>query len=294
MGQDSNQLLEYTIDTLLKTFNPDCKPIMKKVHFYKMMDILDTRLKEQDIDIGYPKYWYMYGSVAHLNLLEEFIPRGFSRYWVDNSIVYPSVHRKSFDIDKSIMHVINSIVQDIRKKYQFKENYGRLLKKDSYRLNSPYDFNTTFQDYLDSIHSLKNQNTLYSSNDLLEPLLDKLLAEFPEDDYPELLDIHLAWDDTTRLIIDHMQESKEKYYCLEKLTMLFWSIYSKAIRIDHNQHIPKEIILEWEQEYGSSIQSIDAKIEDIRNEVIDICDITIDADDHLIKHLMQKIYELAI
>ena len=292
MDQDSNQLLEYTIDTLLKTFNPDCKPIMKKVHFYKMMDILDTRLQDQDIDIGYPKYWYRYGSVAHLDLLDELIPYGFSRYWIGNSIVYPAKHRRFYEIDRKIKHIINSTIENLRKKYQYKQDYGRLLKKDSYKLNSPYIFNTTFQYYLDSIDSLKMQNSLYASNDLLEPLLDKLLAEFPENDYPELLDTHLAWDDTTRLVLDHMQESKEKYYCLEKLTMLFWGIYSKAIRIDYNQHIPKDIISDWEQEYGSSIHNIDLKIEEIRNEVIENCDFTINTDDKLIKKLMQKIYEL--
>ena len=62
MNEEKNQLLEYTIDTLLNTFNPDRKPIMKKAHFFKMMDIVDTKLLKQGIDIRYPSYWYRYGN----------------------------------------------------------------------------------------------------------------------------------------------------------------------------------------------------------------------------------------
>ncbi len=56
-----NFLLEYAIDSLLKTFNPERKPVMLQFHFFKLMNLLDTRLRKQGVDIELPGYWYKYG-----------------------------------------------------------------------------------------------------------------------------------------------------------------------------------------------------------------------------------------
>lgn len=296
MIQESNQLLEYTIDKLLKTFNPNSKPIMKKSHFFKMMDLLDTRLQKQDININYPKYWYRYGSVAHCGLLNEIIPHGFSRYISEDNIVVPYPCRTSYAINNKSKTIINSTVNTLCGKFKFKNNYGRLLKKESYRLNSPYKFNTIFQDYFDAIESLKNPTSprLLATNEILEPLLDNLLAEFPEEKYPELSDTHLAWDDTTRLVVDCINEPSQLYTYLIKLANLFWGTYSKAIRLDYNQHIPKDIIQEWEHQYLKEIFPTEEKIEQIRKEIILKFDFDIDADDELVEEILQKAHDLCV
>lgn len=296
MIQESNQLLEYTIDKLLRTFNPNSKPIMKKSHFFKMMDLLDTRLQKQNIDINYPKYWYRYGSVAHCGLLNKIIPYGFSRYTRKDNIVVPYPCRTSYDINNQSKTIIDSTVNTLCDKFKFKKKYGRLLKKESYRLNSPYKFNTIFQDYFDVIKSLKNPASpqLLTTNEILEPLLDNLLAEFPEEKYPELSDSHLAWDDTTRLVVDYINEPSQLYTYLTNLSNLFWGLYSKAIRLDYNQNIPKDIIQEWEHQYLKEIYPTEEKIEQIRKEIILNFDFDIAADDELVKEILQKAHDLCV
>lgn len=293
MGQDTNQLLEYTIDTLLKAFNPERKPIMKKAHFFKMMDILDTRLQKQKIDINYPKYWYKYGSVAHVAVLSQTIPNGFNRYCQEDNILVPYPCSKSYDIEVDKKIVIDSTIRFLCQEYQYKEDYGRLLKDASYKLNSPHKFNTMFQKYLESVESLKQvrPSTLFKDREI-EPLLNILLAEFPEEKYPELLDIHLAWDDTVRLIIRHINDSKVKYNYLSQLNDLFWTTYSKAIRIDYNQHIPRNEIKKWEQEYSKSIVPSLVSIEEIRRKIIMDNDFNINTDDKLVKDTLQIAYHL--
>lgn len=294
MGQDINQLLEYTIDTLLQTFNPQRKSIMKKAHFYKIMDILDTRLQKQGIDIGYPKYWYRYGSVADIDVLDHSISTGFYRY-LDGDYILPYPYTKSYDIDLNRRLIINPTVTHICKQYQYKKDYAQLLKDDSYKLNSPYKFNTIFQDVIGSVKSLKNfhQTTLHTEKEIIEPLLDCLLAEFPEKDYPELLDIYLAWDDTARLVLQHIQSSKSKYDYLHKITEVFWTTYSNAIRIDYNQHIPRDIINIWEEEYSKSIVPSLLEIEELRKEIVaKINNSDTTTDEELVKDVLRVAYNL--
>lgn len=294
MEQESNHLLEYTIDTLLKTFNPERKQTMNKAHFFKMMDIIDTNLQKQGIDIGYPKYWYKYGSVAHMGVLDQNLGMGFSRYMQKNNIVLPHPCRTSYHVGVRQKTLITSQIKSITQKYKYKKGYGDFLKKDSYELNSPHIFNKNFQKHLDSIQSLINinQSKLLSPRDIFEPLLDTLLDEFPENIYSELLDTHLAWDDTTRLVLDCISNPKEAHKYLHEVTELFWDIYSKAIRIDHNQNIPADIIQDWELHYKESIIPTYTKIENVRKTIIMKHHFGIGTEDKLVKELLQKSYSV--
>jgi hypothetical protein len=296
MEKEQNQLLEYTIDTLLKTFNPERKPIMKKSHFFKMMDLLDTRLQKKGIDINYPKYWYRYGSVAHMEVLGQNIPHGFLRYIDDDSIISPYPCRLAYNIDDELKVEIRSTIAPLCEKYQYQTGYGRLLKTESYRINAPFAFNTTFQNLFDILSRFKNpcQAGLFTLHDELEPLLDTLLEQFPDEKYPELIDMHLAWDDTTRVIISYIEDKKLQERLLEELVELFWKSYSNAIKIDCNQHIPPEIIKKWEIEYEGSIVPTLLEIENIRKKVITVVELNTDPYDSFAKKIMQKAYDLDI
>jgi len=78
MEKKPNFLLEYRIDSLLKTFNPYRKPMMKQYHFYKLMNLLDTRLKKQGMDIKLPEYWYKYGFYSEYRFFDAVLSRKFS------------------------------------------------------------------------------------------------------------------------------------------------------------------------------------------------------------------------
>lgn len=292
MNEEKNQLLEYTIDTLLNTFNPDRKPIMKKAHFFKMMDIVDTRLLKQKIDIRYPSYWYRYGSVTDFAYLDQVIPKGFSgRYFDGEHIFFPSSHRRIYNIDPHKQTIINSAIKLTCEKYRYQSDYGKQLKKDSYELNSPYKFNTTFQEYIEIV-SNPTQSTLFPKEEILELLLNKLLEEFPEEDFPELLDINLAWDDTTRLVLDDFNESK--YQSLKILMNLFWGVYSKGIRSIYNKYFPADYVINWKLEYEKSISIVEQKIEELRKEILIEQKRKFDSDDDLVKKLLNAAYNLSV
>ena len=88
-----NFLLEYAIDSLLKTFNQERKPVMKKAHFFKLMNLLDTRLKNQGVDIGLPGYWYKYGFYIEINHLNSVLPREFNKFYMkDDIFIVPALN----------------------------------------------------------------------------------------------------------------------------------------------------------------------------------------------------------
>ena len=288
MEKEPNFLLEYSIDSLLKTFNPDRKPIMKQSHFYKLMNLLDTRLKKQGIDIKLPGYWYRYGFYSEYRFFDNVLPRKFSTdYILDDNIVPPIHTRKRYEIPKEISQTISSTIYYLWNQYGFKSNYGAKAKKESYKINSPYTFNTTFQDYIEIIDS-KEVNLF-----VCEKILDKLLLEFPDDEFSELSDTYFDWDDTTRLILDS-EINETQIQLIEILMNLFWKIYSKGVRWRHNQNISIDDIQKWKQNYFYAIPNANKEIEEIRRSVLLEYYEPSSKDVGLVKELMEKAYEMSL
>jgi hypothetical protein len=293
MVRTPNFLLEYSIDSLLKTFNPQRKPVMPQSTFFKLMNLLDNRLKKQGVDIELPGYWYRYGFYIDINFLDIVLPRKFSElYMIDESHVVPPLHpRRKYEIGEEIKRKIDSTIHWLWVQYGYKSNYGAKAKKESYAISAPYEFNTTFQEYIKIVN--RTEAGFVSRKEELEPILDKLLSEFPEKEFSELYDTYLGWDETTRLILDCVPESKQDAL-LKKLMDIFWETYSRGVRIRHNQNIPKpEIISRWKEDYVKSIPDTLKQIEDIRKKVLSEHYKASGKDEGLVKQLMKKAYEMS-
>jgi len=294
MVNTPNFLLEYTIDSLLKTFNPQRKPIMPQSNFLKLMNLLDTRLKKQGIDIELPGYWYKYGFFIELSFLDIVLPRKFSEiYMIDDTHVVPPMHpRRKYEIAEHIRHTIDSTIHWLWEQYGYKSNYGAKVKKESYAVNAPYEFNTTFQDYIKIVN--RKEKGFISRKEELEPLLDKLLSEFPEQEFPELYGIYLEWDDTTRLILDYVPDGKQDAL-IKKLMDPFWETYSRGVRIRHNQNIPKqEILSNWKTDYAKSMPDTQKQIEDMRKKILSEHYKSACKDEGFVEQLMKQAYEMSV
>jgi hypothetical protein len=128
----------------------------------------------------------------------------------------------------------------------------------------------------------------------LEPLLDKLLLEFPDKDFLQFYDTYLEWDDTTRLCLD-LLSGKKQYELIKELEELFWETFSKGVRIRHNQNLSDlEIIKRWKIEYESEIVKTHKHIENIRNSLLCEKYTASGKDETLVKQLMKKAYEMSV
>ncbi len=290
MATKNNPLLEYSIDSLLKAFNPERKPVVKQSHFSKLMNLLDTRLKKQGIDIELPGYWYKYGFYVEPRFLDWILPRKFTEFYIVNNAVAPPMYpKRDYGLKADIKNKIDSTIHSLWQKYRYKEDYGGKAKRDSYEINSPYKFNNIFQDYIDVVK--RREKGFVSRKEQLEPLLDDLLNNFPEDDFCELFDLYLEWDDTIRLILDCISSNKQ-YDLTNDLTDKFWEIFSKGVRIRHHQNIPDETIIdEWNQEYGKSIPAFYKELEDIRQGILSENYESSGENEETVKKLMKCAYE---
>ncbi len=294
MVSKPNYLLEYAIDSLLKTFNPDRKPVMPKSYFFKLMNLLDSRLRGQGVDIELPGYWYKFGFYIELNHLDIILPRPFTEfYMIDSTHVVPQQHpNRKYQILDHLKVKIDSTVYWLWKQYGFKPHYGTKAKKESYEINSPYKFNTIFQDYIKIVE--RAETGLVSKKEILEPILDSLLSEFPEKDFSELYSTYLEWDDTTRLILEFVP-IKKRDELIKELMDFFWETYSMGVRIRHNQHIPTpDIIHRWKKEYELSIPDTYDQIENMRKKVLLDHYKTSGKDEVLVRQLMKKSYEMSV
>jgi hypothetical protein len=293
MVSKPNYLLEYAIDSLLKTFNPDRKPVMPKYTFFKLMNLLDTRLRKQGIDIELPGYWYKFGFYIEPSFLDIVLPQPFTKfYMIDSTHVVPPIHpNRKYQIVDHVKTKIDSTVYWLWKQFGFKPGYGAKVKKESYEINSPYKFNTIFQEYIKIAE--RDETCLIPKRESLEPLLDSLLSEFPEKEFPELYNIYLEWDDTTRLILDYVP-GKKKDELIRELMELFWETYSTGVKIRHNQHIPiPDILQRWKKEYELSTPDTYKQIENIRTKVLLDHYKASGRDDELVRQLMKKAYEMS-
>lgn len=291
---EANYILDYSIDSLIKAFNPHCKQVMNKTHFFKLMNLLDTRLKTQDIDIGLPGYWYQYGFYVELPFFDAVLPRKFSEQYMRGNCMYPSrLSKDSYNIASHIKNTIDSVINNLWNQFGYQSGYGQLAKDESYKVNAPYKFNTIFQEYLEIVN--RKEVGFASKKEILEPILNNLLSEFPENDYPELYDIYLEWDDTTRLILDCVPAGKIQNDVVKALKDLFWKTYSKGVRIQHNQNIPIDnLVNKWREEYDILVPDVYNSIEDIRKKVLSTHYECSDDGDVFVKQLMEKAYEISI
>ena len=292
MAGEKNQLLGYTIDKFIKTFNPNRKPIMNKYHFCKLMNLLDYRLRRQDIYIKLPGYWYQFGFFTEERFLDAILPYPFSGTYIKAGNIYPSTIKIDYSGKVSLKEerIISENIDILYSQFGEKKGYGDLAKKESYEKNSPYKFNTIFQDYL-FITNTNASNITESLKRDITIKLDELLSEFPINDFPELASIHFEWDDTTRFVLDYVPD-EIKLQLIKNLREVFWEIYPKRVRIDHNQYIPESAKKEWESAYEDELLEAEKVIEDMREKILSAYYIPSEENAELVKKLMQDMYNI--
>lgn len=290
MAKEYNQLLGHTIDKLLITFNYNRKPIMNRFHFFKLMNLLDQRLSKQNIDIKLPGYWYKYGFYSEERFFDDVLAHSFTENYVIDGNIYPPTIRTDYKVSIKEAEIISKTIQYLHDQYGNKKGYGDLIKEESYRSYSPYKFNTIFQNYI----YITNINSRHVSERLKENInaeLDKLLLEFPLTDFSELASIHFIWDDTTRILLDCAPD-EVKLKLIKHLRDEFWDIYSKRIRIEHNQNIPEDVRRNWELSYESELNQANETIENIRCNVLSNFYTPSEENKEFVKKLMEDIYNI--
>lgn len=223
--------------------------------FHKLSCITDRYLlSELGHDVGFPRYWYIYGEVMD----EQSIARGFYRapaakFWAGQQYVpaddvadweFAVPEAEKDRIDEAVRWTVNRFEQwsaaDIQR-YQYREFVPNQFIRAYSTLRAQ------LQDVdLDTQYTLGDFSaTPRSTEEFVEDCLDEMVRSYPREDYPEMYDLFLRWDETVRLLLD----GTPNYRGIEELLESFVRTLSKVeLRFHHRQNIADARIREWEND----------------------------------------------
>jgi hypothetical protein len=256
-----NPELKYSVERLLNEANPEGEPFFGGTAFNKMIFLLYKDLKNQDIDIRLPFYWYLQGSLIEENQFEADVghPR---QYYITSDrssrrmMTVPKTNIQESDkniIDEGILRLVQGYRQS---NGYFKKGYVGLLLDDVYE-KAPYEFQRTFNrkliPFLNSIKPADEKKipaTFSFEDEQLEKIdacLDASIKAFPDEDMERIYTTYMEWDDTVRIALEYDQKRTFP------MTDSIWGFFCKNLRIIKNENIPDVLIHHWETQYIESV-----------------------------------------
>lgn len=256
-----NPLLKYSIERLLNEANPEGKPFFGATAFNKMIFLLFRQLRENDVDIKLPYYWYLQGSLIEEQQFEVDIGNTRQYYITSDHSSRRMMSVPKTSISGEEKRVIDQNIQSLVQNYKqtngyFKKGYLELLLDDVYE-KAPYEFQRTFNrkfiQFLNSFKTPVNRKVPVSLSftdenlETIEAFLDNSLRVFPDDDMERIYETYLEWDDTARIAVEYDQNR------IFSLTDSVWKMFCKNLRIIKNENIPGELVHQWDSSFTSSV-----------------------------------------
>ncbi|MFA5294368.1 MAG: hypothetical protein WC382_02505 [Methanoregulaceae archaeon] len=247
-----NALLKYSIEKLLNVANPRGEYFFKKTHLNKMIYLLFLRLKEREIDIHLPYYWYRYGSLVDERSFEIMVGNPLSHYYTHDGSTRAMSRVPQIDIDVSIRAAIDEEIHALVRKYQngkglFFKGYLQQILDDAYA-TAPYEFQRTFNrgllKYAERFRTPVRKKIPVSlhlqENEIasIREYLVILMNDF-NDDFSEIFDLFLEWEDTMQLSL------KYDHKIALKILNEYWEFFVNLLRINKHENIPRSEVDEW-------------------------------------------------
>lgn len=224
-----NLLFEYASYELKKKF----QPYIKKKLFYKLMYLLNEELRNTPADIQLTYYWYQYGPVVYKN-----------DYYFNISFM-----NNFLEIKDDIKDLIDDKINLIHDRFRFvkTEDINTIVYK-----NAPFEFKRVYRELIMLINSWEN-GTTYENFDpeYFDPIscLDKLILNYPEEDFADLFPLFLEWENIIRYIFINYPNEKEE---IKELVNSFSDIFSKKLRTIAYENIESNQIQQWLVQYKKS------------------------------------------
>jgi hypothetical protein len=266
---------EYLVYRILWELRENTGGETGRTKFHKLCILSDKKLnKEYDRDIGLPQYWYKYGKTlveSEISDTVAFTPqsnhrRGFAYYPADQ------VSESDFDhLDEDLKDDIFQVAIEVVDEHGDKDYQE--LEKYQYENFPPHEFVTAYGNFrwhLSSISLDRDQKRIEhftdpSEKSTIEELLDEMLASFDEDEFGEIYDLYLDWDDTIRLLNEEGASARE----LLDFTEMFIEAVAKAVlRFKDRAHISEGRLEKWKKEKEKVLNDLEKKIEQRRESAL--------------------------
>lgn len=221
---------------------------ISKTTFYKLVCVTDRVLRNNfDTDIELPCYWYRYGEIVDSNQLNSAVVNIESAEW-DGERAEPTraVAEHEFDVSDHLREVISRATRQVAG--MFGERNSEAIRSYQYHQYAPTEFIRIFDQYRDSISEpnrtldeFYTQEDNQSRKDRISILLDDMVSAYPKDQYDEMYDVFLRWEDTSQLLLE-----ENRFSDLRSLSESFWATFCKVeARLHHKRGISAEKTAQW-------------------------------------------------
>ena len=259
---------------LLRKLKDQSDNQISRSKFLKLCCIADRRLLEMhEYDIGFPRYWYMYGELANEH---EFSGRFYNAPqaigWEGQQYL-PKPSITNVDISQEGIELINRAVRWTVK--EFGRKNVEEIKKYQYRENAENDFIREYSELrwlLNTIdlgrqERLPNYVNAQSNGEYLKSKLNTMMTTYPDDEehYSEMKGLFLRWDDTVRIMIE---QSIEYSRIAEFLDDFIRALSKVVLRFAYNQNISEQRLANWQEDAAKEKSEFTTNLKNTRMELL--------------------------
>lgn len=268
---------EYLCYRLLVELDDASASAISGSKFHKLSCLTDRYLgSELGHDVGFPRYWYVYGEVVDEQTLDgDFYIAPSAKYWSGRRYLpAEDVSDWHFAVPDEQKSAIEDAVDWAVGKFADANAEG--VKKYLYHHHIPNEFVRTYSDLraqlkrvnLDEQYTLGDfEVTSQSTRGFVVESLERMVETYPRKDYPEAYELFVEWYDTVELLLE---DDDPDYSTIEEFLDSFITMLAKVeLRFHHRQHIPDERIKQWEDERLDAKETFASKLTQKRRELLD-------------------------
>lgn len=223
---EKNDLLIYATEYIIDTGN-EAAGGLTKLAVYKLLFLMNQRLKEQGVDLKLPYSWYLYGPMTEWNGYYRATGNSLEEYFIGNDAVNLLNFRSSLEIGEEFVRLVKRVFSDFVEKYVRREGWNvDLMIRDAYAY-APFEFQRV---YTLELKKLKLGRTSVPE---IVAVLDRLFAVFPEEELEDIYMLYLRWDDTFRQALRVGVSDDVR----KELILQFWQVFAARIRCSENENV---------------------------------------------------------
>lgn len=213
----NNKMLLYVTQRSVEVFQNEIGE-MPEFHLYKILFLIQQELLKSEINIHLPYYWYFKGPLLSVPGFYKQTGVSFDLFFPPSNwskktkfVTNPNIEIEEPDQKDKINNAIDIVIGSICG--MSTSSSSTYLATEVYKY-APNSFQRNFKKFEKMVdHDGDYENALL--------LFDKLVSEFPDDKYQEMMDLFLEWE----TIIDLSFEMK-KYSYIEDINKPFWRAFS--------------------------------------------------------------------
>lgn len=213
-----------------------------KTEFHKICYLVDEELLRDNIDIKLPRYWYRFGGIIAVEVVETSMlreePFGYQDYEGYDVSIDPKVVEGDFNVDRRARDAIDETVARVVSEFDGEYGISR-IQDEQYLRFAPEEFITVFHEFRTALDEIAETGDDTRYDELREDL-GELLRAYP-DKYSRMHDEFLEWEHLTRQLLQ-----LGRYDDVNRFAKEFWDVFSKIeLRIRHNEHLPEWLVNRW-------------------------------------------------